>query len=185
MNSLKNEKEQIAALSGGDIKAFEMLFISYFPKLKKFILGFIHNEQEAEDLSQDVFVKIWNKKDSLKHVDNLNAYIYKIAKNTLFSHIERNTRVDSEEIGDNDVSTTDALEELLFAQELEELIDKRINLMPNKRKMIFCLSRKSGLSNEEIATQLNISKRTVETHISAALMDLRKVVKILMLFFVT
>lgn len=185
MNSLKNEKEQVKALSVGDVKAFEILFMSYFPKLKKFILGFIHNEQEAEDLSQDVFVKIWNKRDSLKNVDNLNAYIYKIAKNTLYTYIQRNTRVDSEEIGDNEISTTDTLEELLFAQELEALIDKRISLMPEKRKMIFCLSRKSGLSNEEIATQLGISKRTVETHISAALIDLRKVIKILMMFFVT
>jgi RNA polymerase sigma-70 factor (ECF subfamily) len=181
MSSLYNEKQQIKALSEGDVKAFDLLFIHYYPKLKQFILGFIHNELEAEDLSQDVFVKIWNRREGLQNVENLNAYIYRTAKNTLFSYLERNTRIDAVELENEEIPTTDTLEELLFAKELEELIDKSISLMPPKRKMIFSLSRKSGLSNEEIATKLNISKRTVETHISAALIDLRKVIQFLTL----
>ena len=181
MNSLYNEKEQIKALSAGDTKAFDALFIHYYPKLKQFILGFIHDELEAEDLSQDVFVKIWNRREGLTNVENLNAYIYKVAKNTLYSYIERNIRIDSLEFENEEIPTTEALEELLFAKELGELIDKNISLMPPQRKLIFSLSRKSGLSNEEIASKLNISKRTVEAHISAALIDLRKVIQILTL----
>jgi len=81
------------------------------------------------------------------------------------------------------IASVEELEEMVFAKELEELIEVTIKKMPPKRKAIFCMSRKQGLSNDEIAFQLNISKRTVETHISAALTDLRKVISVLMLFF--
>lgn len=178
------EKEQLFDLSNGDIKAFNDLFMLYFPKLKLFLTGFVDSDAEAEDLAQDVFVKLWQSRQSLANVENLNAYLYRIAKNTLYTYLNHSFSTDQiSEVDSNHTPSINELEELIFAKELEDLIDITIEKMPPQRKTIFCLSRKQGLSNEAIAFQLNISKRTVETHISAALADLRKVISILLLFF--
>ena len=183
MQNRKTEKEQLLDLSNGDIKAFNDLFMLYFPKLKLFLSGFLDNEAEAEDLAQDVFAKLWQNRESLTRIENLNAYLYRIAKNTLYTYFDRTYIPDPISDTDYHIPSIDELEELIFAKELEELIDVTIEKMPPQRKKIFCLSRKQGLSNDAIALQLSISKRTVETHISAALADLRKVISVLLLFF--
>lgn len=178
------EKELLINLSNGEVKAFNSLFMLYFPKLKLFLSGFLESDAEAEDLTQDVFVKLWQNRQSLIKVENLNAYLYRIAKNTLYTYLNHSFSPDLiDETNATHIPSIDELEELIFAKELEDLIDVTIEKMPPQRKTIFCLSRKQGLSNEAIALQLNISKRTVETHISAALSDLRKVISILLLFF--
>lgn len=184
MQKMDTERLLLMNLSHGNTRAFEDLFMLYFPKLKLFLSGFLDTEAEAEDLAQDVFVKLWQSRQSLEKVENLNAYLYRIAKNTLYTYLDRsffpNTISESDLLH---IPSVEELEELVFAKELEDLIDVTIEKMPPKRKAIFYMSRKQGLSNEEIALQLNLSKRTVETHISAALADLRKVISILMLFF--
>lgn len=184
MRKKDTESLLLTNLSHGETRAFEDIFMLYFPKLKLFLSGFLDTKAEAEDLAQDVFVKLWQNRQSLEDVENLNAYLYRIAKNTLYTYLDRsffpNTISESELLH---IPSVEELEELIFTKELEELIDITIEKMPPKRKKIFHMSRKQGFSNEEIALQLNISKRTVETHISAALADLRKIIPVLMLFF--
>ena len=175
MQNTDTERILLTNLSHGDAKAFESLFMLYFPKLKLFLSGFLDSEAEAEDLAQDVFVKLWQNRLSLAEVENLNAYLYRIAKNTLYTYLDRS-------YSPNTIPMEESFH-IASVEELEELIEVTIEKMPPKRKAIFCMSRKQGLSNDEIAFQLNISKRTVETHISAALTDLRKVISVLMLFF--
>jgi len=178
------EKERLEALSYGDQRAFDVLFREYFPKIKKFLLGFLKDEAEAEDLSQDVFVKIWQNRSSLINVENLNAYLYCAAKNTLYNYIERSQKATFYSIVQTmEIPTTDQVEEMLMVEDLEKLIGYTIDQMPPQRKTIFNLSRNSHFSNEEIALQLNISKRTVEGHISAALADLRKIFHLFLFFF--
>lgn len=176
------EEYCVKALSQGDVKAFDSLFASYFPKIKRFLSGFLDSPEEAEDLAQDVFVKLWQHRSSLIYVDNLNAYLYRIAKNTLYNYLEKN-RYAEFSASIPEIPTMEMLEEILFAKELEEIIELAIEKMPPQRKTIFTLSRKEGISNEEIANRLQISKRTVETHISAALSDIRKAIRLLLLFF--
>lgn len=177
------EEERLRALSCDDMKAFDAIFIEYFPKIKRFLSGFL-DSTDAEDLSQDLFVKLWQNRSILIGIENLNAYLYRVAKNTLYSYLERTLKAETSPIETySDISTSEALEETLFAKELEELIDLTIERMPCQRKTIFIMSRKEGLTNQEIAERLTISKRTVETHISAALSDIRKVLSLLLLFF--
>ena len=173
MQNTDTERILLTNLSHGDAKAFESLFMLYFPKLKLFLSGFLDSEAEAEDLAQDVFVKLWQNRLSLAEVENLNAYLYRIAKNTLYTYLDRSYSPNTIPMEESfHIASVEELEEIVFAKELEELIEVTIEKMPPKRKAIFCMSRKQGLSNDEIAFQLNISKRTVETHISAALTDL-------------
>ncbi|MDR1092079.1 MAG: RNA polymerase sigma-70 factor [Prevotella sp.] len=184
-NKPKLDKSLLEAISKDDPNAFDSLFTAYYPKIKTFLAGFLDSKEEAEDLAQDVFVKLWQNRSILIYVENLNAYLYRMAKNTLFDYIEKSNKIyySNNITAIFDIPTKETLEELLFAEELNKLIDIVIDKMPTQRKNVFIMSRKEGLLNDEIATRLNISKRTVETHISAALTDIRKIIPLLLLFF--
>lgn len=183
-NNTKREDElSLKALNQGNMQAFDVIFNKYFPKIKQFLCGFLDNEAEAEDLSQDIFVKLWQNRSVLEGVENLNAYLYRVAKNTVYSHFERTLKAEATVDMLPEMPTSESLEETLFAKELEDLINLTIEQMPAQRKTIFVMSRREGLNNQEIADRLSLSKRTVETHISAALNDIRKVLPLLLLFF--
>ena len=81
------EKGYIEAVSKGDEQAFEALFLHYFPRIKGFISGILQNGEEAEDISQDIFVSMWQNRERLTGIDNLNAYLFRIAKNTAISNV--------------------------------------------------------------------------------------------------
>lgn len=179
-----NDKIDLEALSEGNENAFDMLFTSFYPKAKSFLLSMLNNEDEAEDLAQDTFVRLWQNKEHMRDVQNLNAYIYQTVKHILYSYLEKRKDIFMTEIeGAADIPSTDEIETLVYTHELEEMLNKTIDNMPPQRKQIFCMSRKQGLSIEEISLKLGISKRTVETHISLALSSLRKVMLAFFVFF--
>jgi len=170
MKPADNTIIDIIALSQGSVKAFDTLFLVYYPRVKTFLYGMTGNAEVAEDLAQDTFVHLWSSRTSL------NAYIYQSTKHTLYDYWNRTRNIQI--IGLEDAFATpslDEVEDLVFSHELEELIDKAVDTMPEQRKRVFCMSRKQGMSNDEIANQLGISKRTVETHLTAALAILRKI----------
>ena len=136
---------------------FEGFFLDYYPRVKGFINGLLQDAEEAEDLSQDIFMSLWQNRGNLKQIDNLDAYLFRIARNAVFRYIERS---------------------LLFKNyQSRQLSDDNSDLyeMPSQRRKIYQMSREQGLSNENIARELNISKRTVENHLTQALADIRKI----------
>lgn len=175
------EKGYIEAVSRGDEQAFESLFLHYFPRIKGFISGILQNEEEAEDISQDIFVSMWQNREKLNEIENLNAYLFRVAKNTVFRHIERSLLFrDYLQLQTENASfahdNNESIEEVLYAKELEYLIAIAVEKMPPQRKLIYKMSREEGLSNDEIAKRLVISKRTVENHLTLALSDIRKLI---------
>lgn len=171
------------ALSQGSIKDFDNLFLLYYPRVKTFIESMLDDEETAEDLAQDTFIRLWTYKASFAQVMNINAYIYQTAKHVLYTYLDK--KLNTLTIGIEyikEIPSLEQIEEIVYSHELESLINCAIDNMPPQRKEVFRMSRKDGLSNEEISKQLNISKRTVETHISMALATLRKITSALMLF---
>lgn len=172
-----DKNRMIEAMNQGEHEVFNLVFNQYFTKVKRFLAGFLDSSGDAEDLAQDVFVKLWEHRSLLPCIDNLNAYIYGMSRNILYDHLKRSGRI-KYHFTDSmpDVPDINALYDLLFAGDLEKHLDRIIESMPARRKTVFTLSRKDGLSNDEIAADLQISRRTVETHISAALSDIRKII---------
>jgi RNA polymerase sigma-70 factor (ECF subfamily) len=182
--SKNDEISLIVNLSRGDQKAFEILFLNYQPRLIYFLNGFIKDNEKSRDIAQDIFLSIWKNRQNLSEIKSFKAFVFKMAKNAICNYYDHSIVKDKFVVNQlSRPSSSLDTEETLYANQLQELINITVSQMPPKRKQIFQMSRIDGLSNEEISEQLNISKRTVENHLTAALADLRKVIKICILFF--
>ncbi|GAB1415424.1 RNA polymerase sigma-70 factor [Paludibacter sp.] len=177
------EEKYVKALSEGDQKAFEVLFLHYHPKLVYFITGFIKNNEQARDMAQDIFLSIWNDKEKFSQVKSFKAYLFKMAKNVIcnyYDHIVVDEKFVAEQLARP--AEFENSEDIIIARQLQDMIDIAVSRMPPQRKQIYTMSRIDGLSNNEIAEKLNINKRTVENHLTAALADIRKAIKVCLLF---
>jgi RNA polymerase sigma-70 factor (ECF subfamily) len=180
------ESEYLRKLSAGDHAAFDSLFMLYHPLVKRFLLGFVKNEEDVRDMAQNIFYNVWTHRKTAAEVDNFRAYLYRMARNAVYNYFKINA-IHEEHLHNYQreaIVVDDLQEERLYAEELGLLLDLAIENMPPQRKLVFKMSRKDGLTNDEISKMLNISKPTVENHITKALADLRKVIKGVMAFFV-
>lgn len=181
------EKGYLASVARGDEQAFDCLFLYYFPRIKGFISGLLQNEEEAEDICQDIFVSMWQNRERVTGIRSLNAYLFRVAKNAVFRHIERSLlfrdyRQQTERTFSERLSLCEQEEEI-YARELEFLICAAVDKMPPQRKQIYKMSRIEGLRNDEIAARLSINKRTVENQLTLALAAIRKVIGLFCILF--
>lgn len=173
----------IEALRLGNHKAFEIIFITYYNKIKTFIFNYIKSEIDSEELAEDIFANIWFNRQSIDTGKSFESFLHTIARNTALNFLKHKYVHDAYVHSlINPECTTPTSEENLIAKELGLLIDDVVEKMPNQRRRIYQLSRKDGLSNEEISTKLNTTKRNVESQLSLALKDIRKVIS---LFFIS
>lgn len=174
----KSDNDLLQAMGNDDHEAFKVLFLRYYSKIKLFLTGFLKDENEAEDLTQDLFIKLWLNRNVLVQVNNLNAYLFRVAKNMVLNHLEQNRTKESyiAKSFSQPPLYEDIIEDNIYAEELSHLIWHIIENMPRKRRQIFKMSRNEGLSNDEIANLLNLSKRTVENQITNALSEIKKII---------
>lgn len=177
------EAECLVKLSKGDHRSFEILYLHYHPKIHHFLCGFIKNEEEAFDMAQDIFYKIWVNREDMSQVTSFKAYLFSMARNMIYNNYEHNLVREKYTLNQLQQNQEYHWEEEFLVQELSLLLELVIEQMPEQRKRIFKMSRKEGLSSEEIAARLQINKRTVENHISNALTDLRKALRHISCFF--
>ena len=179
------EHECILRMSRGDIRSFETLFLTWQPRLVCFLEGFVKDEETARDMAQDIFFTVWEQREKFAEIRSFGAYLFRMARNAVYNYHDRRQVQDRFEAhaSKHQVPDSNEVEEALFVQELEALIGLVVSNMPPQRELIYRLSREKNLSNEEISQMLRINKRTVENQLSLALNDIRKVVKICLLFF--
>lgn len=162
---------------------FEQLFNEMFPKVKSFARKILQSEEDAEDIAQDVFVKLWNSPEVWEENENWNSYVYTMTRNHIYNYLKHKVveqkyqqQTDPE---DYDYYGSDDIHDQLYAKELRLLIKLTISRMPEQRRKVFCMSRQEEMSHAEIAEKLGISVRTVERHIYLALGELKEVLYLL------
>jgi len=166
--------ELVKDLKKGGVLAFEKLFSKYSRKLLYFAKGYLESEEDAKGMVQDVFMKVWENRGNLKIDQSFNAYLFTIAFNFIRMYYRKKYR-EGMKIKEYHYATKDVYEidSEIECDNLTEIIDNAIEQLPEKRRLIFRLSRKEGLSNDEIANKLSISKKTVENQITQAIKFLR------------
>ena len=184
---LHTEKELLEKLKEGDTFAFEVLFYKYRNKIKGFATKLVPTQIDPDEIVQEVFVKIWLKKECIDPEKNFQSYLFSIAKNLILDHLKsavnRKLYFVEEHFQQDLITEEDA--EVQFQADTEERMLSLIQQIPERRREIFCLSRFDGLSYKQIAERLNITENTVDSQIRNSLTFLRKEFrKIITLFFV-
>jgi RNA polymerase sigma-70 factor (ECF subfamily) len=177
MTSIKGIEESllINRLREGDKTSFELLFKHYYPGLVTYASNFIQDREEAEEIVQDFFVRLWINHRQVKPSSSLKSYFFESIKNRALNFL-RNIKIKHHIIEDLIQKSESELifnEDLFVVSELQQKIENSINNLPNKCREVFFLSRFKNINNEDIARKMNISKRTVETHVSNAIKVLR------------
>lgn len=174
-HTLQEEAELVKRLSSGDEGAFRVLFEWYTPKLLAFVGGMTKSHIQAEELVQDSFLKIWTNRESLALVDDFGGYLFIIARNKIMDHFRRiatETKV-KDTVWRNISESQNSTEQLIDASESRRLVTAAIEQLSTQKQTIFHLSRYEGLSHEEIAEKLGLSKSTVKNHLVETLRHIK------------
>lgn len=181
------EKEILQLIKQGNENAFRTIFNSYYPKLLAFSKEYVKDQEVAKNLVQESFLKLWENRFKLRDDSNLKAYLLKVLRNKALNYLKaEKVKLKYEEQMKHQynelVLNIGALNQLDFDMlsltELNDIIERTIRQLPPQCRRVFELSRHESLKNKEIADQLGISIKAVEGHISRALCQLRKQLKI-------
>ncbi len=173
---MNHEKDLIVGLINGDAQSFRKIYDLYIKKIYHFIYGYVKEKNEAEDIVQNVFIKIWEKRNVIDKEKSFEGFVFTIAYRAIIDRFRQNASkpyFNKGDMLDPQVSSSVFSDDLLHQHEIESLYNKSLQALPPKRKEIFVLSRHDGLTNKQIAEKLGISVKTVENQMTAALSSLK------------
>ena len=173
-----SDQELFKALRDGDINAFEMYFKNLYQPLCHYAFSFLNDRDEAEEIVQATFLAVWEKRQTLSISTSAKSYLYAMVRNAclnLLKHdkIKQKYAVEASYADQG----YDAVMNTVSSVELEDRIQRAIELLPEQCRLVFKLSRFEELRYQEIADQLDISVKTVENHIGKALKLMREHLK--------
>ena len=178
---IMNENElkvYIEKMKSGDRESFNLIFRRYYTPLTRFCVRFVADGDQAAEIVQDLFVKLWTNRDKLVFNTSFESYMLRSVRNAAITyinkeraHAETNERIYVDESDANDPSET------LQSNNLEASYRQVLATMPEKRREVFLASRYDGLKYAEIAEKMGLSQKTVEAHMSAAIKQLREGLK--------
>ncbi|MEM6697075.1 MAG: RNA polymerase sigma-70 factor [Bacteroidota bacterium] len=163
------EKIHLINLTTGDKEAFIWLHKRYQTKVYQYVLKFVKAKELAEEITSDVFVKLWQKRASIRTDVSIDGLLFKITKDyclSYFRKIARNKKLRQEFIDNYIEQYTDDIEDQIYYKEGLELAGEAIRKLPPKCRLVFQLRYFNDLSLQQIAEELNISKNTVQNHLN-------------------
>ncbi|MCG8306365.1 MAG: RNA polymerase sigma-70 factor [Cytophagales bacterium] len=176
MNHFIDERQLVLRLKDGDQASFHTLYSTYAPKLFAFSKRYLNSQEDAEEIVQEVFFRIWEKKDNIDENQSFSSYVIQAAKHRIFNGFRK--KVNEQAYLDFIIYADDSSKNFtqldVEYKEIKNKAEVAIDAMPPKRQEIFRLSREAGLKNKEIAEKLQISVKTVENQMGQALKFLRK-----------
>ncbi len=178
--------EAIRELREGCHEAYMGIYKLFYDGIRRFILALTRSQQDAEDITQNVFISIWERRESLDPSKSMRRYLYSAARYCVMEYFRKQKVRSSyaEYAGLDPFGETFSSEEEFIAKETELLARFVLDRMPRIRRQVFELSRYEGLSNEEIARRMNLSVSAVTSHIHNARKDLREVLTLFLVLFV-
>lgn len=164
------------SLRKGDVFAYNELFHKYSQKVYNFSFKHLKNEEDTKDLVQEIFMKIWDKRKEINEKKSFNGLLFTITLNLIRDYFRKkvkNRKLIDKWLYETEPYSNSTVLSIEF-RSLEKVVSTLVEQLPQKRQTVFRLSRNEGLSNDEIAEQMNIQKKTVENHLNMALNYLRE-----------
>ena len=166
---IHNEKQLLTQVSQGDRQAFQVLYKSCYPLIQRYILLFEPSPSILDELTQDVFVRIWEKRDRLEAVESFKGYLFLVTRNVVFNFIRAlKVRQKVKELDESSSPPVNDLENELLFKQYYEIALQAMNKLPPGRRKVLKMSIDDGLSLDEIATELKISRSGVKKQLYAA-----------------
>jgi RNA polymerase sigma-19 factor, ECF subfamily len=164
------------AIRSSDRDAFAALFATMHDPLFRYAEYIVHDREAAADLIQETFAKVWQVREGLDPERSLKALLFQMIRNLSLNHERRKKRHRTEALDAATGITSEAhhIDEVLDADSLRKKVDSWIDAMPERRREAFLLSRREGLSHEEISQLMGLAPKTVNNHIVLALQHIRK-----------
>ena len=192
VNCDPQEQDLLRQLIRGDIAGYEVLFHKYYPTFFAFIKGMTKETAVAEDIAQNIFMKVWLNREKLDAAKSIRNYLFVLAKHEIYNYFRTKSRTfttlkeaiaQTESKGGGgappNLPSRNEIEEKLDLAETAEQVEIIVGKMPPQRQQIFRMSRFEHMPSREIAEQLNLSVRTVDKHLELALKELRKYLNII------
>lgn len=168
---IRTDKELIIQIKNGNEKAFDILFKKYYAPLARFAKMFTKNEDNADEVVQTFFVKLWEQKLKLKISSSVKSYLYTSIRNASLNFIKKEkTRT----IYEDKVELDDTKDNIANFERFNLAYNEALNKLPQRTKQVFILSKNEGLTYKEIADYLHISAKTVENNMGIAFKKLRE-----------
>jgi RNA polymerase sigma-70 factor (family 1) len=163
----------LTKIAEGDAAAFCILYDEQRNRIYSFSLQLLHREELAEELVQDVFLKIWTSRSALTGIENIEAFLYTVARNLALSRLKRMAH-ERQILAEIRNGTEEALtDDDALHRDYLRILQKAIASLPEQQRNVYILSREKGMSRQEIADAMGISTNTVKAHLSAATNSLR------------
>lgn len=164
------ETSTLEKISQGDEQAFRTVFDAYRNKIYYFLQALLDNQAAAEEITQEVFVRIWTSREKLTEVTNFNAYVFVVARNRALDYIRATAseRTMKSEWLRRSHLQANYTEEDIDLKESKKLIEQAVALLPQQQARVFRLNKEHRLKRHEIARELNISENTVRNHLAKA-----------------
>lgn len=157
-------------LKSGNKNAINELYVRYSSRLYRFAFGYLKSEEDARDVIQEVFIRLWSNRGKINEETNLEAFLFAVAKNTIISAFRKKISEKEylEQLRFLVVKNSSDTEKQVDYTLLNEKVQQLIHSLPEQRQRIYLLSRGKGYSNKSIAEELHISLKTVEDHLTKA-----------------
>lgn len=164
-----NERELLRQISDGDRAIFKTLYTTYYGDVQRYISLFEPTGNSLDELTQDVFVRIWEKRSYLESVDSFKGYLFMVTRNVVFNYL-RGLKVQQKvkELSEVEGSGRNELEEQLLFKQYYQIALEAIEKLPPGRRKVLKMSVDDGLTLDEIALELNISRAGVKKQLYAA-----------------
>jgi RNA polymerase sigma-70 factor (ECF subfamily) len=175
-----DEQALLSRITQGDEKAFNQLFDRYRERLNHYLLRITKSPEITEEIQVDVFLKLWEGKELLLNIYDLEGFLRRVAyykAMDFFKEISRQERLQQTYMAWSEELTPKSPDELLIESEAQRILLEAINQLSARRKKIYSLSREEGLTHEEIAEALHLSRNTVKNTIMAATLSIADYLK--------
>jgi RNA polymerase sigma-70 factor (ECF subfamily) len=170
-----NDQMIFQSIKSGDEKALEMLFKEYYQPLCRYANSYLEDPDDAEEVVQNCFIKLWEKRENINIQSSVKSYLYQIIRNACLNEIKHQQvkKNYGDMVSQQGEQHSEASDQTTLRGELEEKIAVALQSLPQQCRLIFTMSRFEELKYQEIADQLNLSIKTVENQMGKALKLMR------------